>query len=810
MLQAPEKYITSILSKAGIEKNISSLILHFIKSCDKNLHFIIDEKELYPEEILCNLCQDLNSTNTSFNFKTGQRLAQLRNPKTKYTSAALKAFLSPFLIKSLEPHIELEPHRRIENFDKFIPISNFKIERAGNLLNRVSSFQDVFKASEQSDYFSNEKLLVVGTHNLFNHIPNQYPSCFVSDGKNEKIEIEYNSPLLPKICILKNINLLDRYLQKEINGEEIKFSTCIFIGISKFEHAINNIRNYYNQRKFARAIFIGEKDLKIDLGNNQVPLRWKWSIPEIRYLKNEKFIYPEIILIENKELEKAITEFYQAIREIENKHTIGLKSIFRFIRKIYYDWNLKQETTFTKLHQIQIEFDIALKELLIETLGNIFHDFDFDEYQKPLSAKFAEILNTVKSNNKTEKLKNYQTKINQLVLPSFLCNANKSELNQLFNQTQHKTSVHGLQDIGKLEAMREQSFNNPKRNYFSLTANQLKTEIVSFSKSDDTNEKEQKVISSIYGSGKIEKLIERLCRVKSQYKLLLYRIEEIALKYHKEMYQKELNREYASTERLKICGVVFNDANYQHSNFGELIEALASTKYELRETEFHKIIFTDNNKAKLPSSKSVLKIVGKEKIIVQVEDLDAGDRVLIYENRDKETLRIIFKLKHPELIQRADEYSSLWKKCLKEFAESLMPPNSLFNESKQGLHELLSEKHLSVSETTLNKYMNGDVMFPRSNADLLIIAQLIADTRLQFNFVKTNILPTISEYKGKEIEYGFKFSNSINHFITTDGEMDEFISEWFTIAEVEKIVSSIPIKTVKDIELLTMQNSNDE
>ncbi len=39
-----------------------------------------------------------------------------------------------------------------------------------------------------------------------------------------------------------------------------------------------------------------------------------------------------------------------------------------------------------------------------------------------------------------------------------------------------------------------------------------------------------------------------------------------------------------------------------------------------------------------------------------------------------------------------------------------------------------------------------------------------------------------------------------------------FIAEWLTVEEVEKIVSAIisPIKTIKDIELITTQNNNDE
>jgi uncharacterized Fe-S cluster-containing protein len=797
MLQAPEKYLNSILSKTGTGKDISVLIQHFIKTCNKNLHFIIDEKELRPNEILCNLCDDLQGCNAIFDFKAGQRLAKLKNPKVKYSSAALKALLSPYLIKSIEPQIELDPHHRIQNLDMFIPISNYKIERAGNLLKRILSFQNIFKAGKQSDYFNNEKLLVIGTHNLFKDIPIHYPACFVSANENGETEIEYNSPMLPKISILKNINLLDNYLQQEINNQQVTFSTCIFVGSSKFENSINIIRNYYNQRKFAKVIFIGEKDIKLDLGNNQVPLRWKWTIPEINFFKNEKNIHHKPIIIQNNELDTAIGDFYAAIREIENKHIIGLKPIYRFIRRLYYDWNLRQETTFTKLHQIQEEFEIGLKHLLIETLGNIFPDLNFEEYQRPLSARFAEIIKAVRYNNKTEKLKSYQIKIHQLILPSFLCNANKTELNQITNQVQHHVSVRNLQDISHLQNAAIQRQNNPNRNHYALTANGTKTEILSYSNSDDTNEEHHKVISSIYGSGKVEKLIERLGRAKSEYKLLLYSIEEKALQYYKDKYHSELNKEYSSSDRYEICGVEFNDPYYQYSSFDEWLEDFLNFKSDIRETENYRITFSDNGRLKLPSTKSVLKIEDREKYVVVVEDLSVGDKVLIYANPDKRLLRDIMELKNPDLIKRADIYSKRWRTCLYDAYQN--------NILAEPLYQQLVKNHFSVSEFTFRKYLDGEVMFPRSFIDLIIISKTINDPLLSFEFLKNKMKPKIEEYRGMEIEYGFKFSNSINHFIIS-GEADDFISEWLTKNEIENIVAQIPVKTIKDIELITQNN----
>lgn len=98
-------------------------------------------------------------------------------------------------------------------------------------------------------------------------------------------------------------------------------------------------------------------------------------------------------------------------------------------------------------------------------------------------------------------------------------------------------------------------------------------------------------------------------------------------------------------------------------------------------------------------------------------------------------------------------------------------------------------------------------MFPRSFSDLIIIAKTINDYRLSFDFLKNTMKPKIEEYRGMEIEYGFKFSNSINHFIIS-GEADDFISEWLTKNEIENIVLQIQVKTIKDIEQITQNNDD--
>lgn len=796
MLKAPQRYLETIISNAGTEKNLSLITLHLISRSGDNLHFIIDEKELNLVDIICKISRNKKtSTNTDFVFQEGQKVINFNSSQTGVFSILS---LNPIKLKS-----DVKEHTKFpKTLNDFIPLTNSPIHQVGTIKKRIDEFKEFYCAENKNNFFSNEKLLVIGNLNLFHSISHSYPACFSFENENGDIEIKYNSLLLPKISILKNINLLDRYLEKEINGEHVTFNTCIFIGSSKFEHSITTIRNYYNQKRFLRAIFIGEKDIKINLGNDQIPLRWKWTIPEIKYFNNEQVIEPKIQTIQNIELKEAISQFYLTIRDIETRHTISLKSLFRFVRRLYYDWTLKTETNQAKLNQIKDEFKLALKELLEETFFSINPDFNFEEYRKTISLKHAEIISAIKTNNKTERIKTYQNKIHQFVTPSFLCSNHKSELNQIFKKSQkHAPSANSLESLGNLDARRKQYWNDTTRNYFSLTADQSKADIVSFAKSDNVNVQCHKVVSSIYGNGKIERVIERLGKANTPYNLLLYGIEEKAFRFHIDRYVEELNREYASNDRYQICGIAFNDNYYQFSTFDTLIEALTSTQQE-KDIDEYKIIFTDNSTVKLPLTKSVLKISDTEKTVVRVEDLDIGDKVQVYENPDKATLRTIFELKHPDLVYKADKYSTLWQQCLLDYLNKVIFEGQVYDQ--------LRSNGFSVSINTMQRYLRKEVMFPRRKVDLIAIAKTVNNNRLSFDFVRNTMLPFIHDYNGKMIEYGFKLSDSINHFLIT-GEMDEFISEWYPKKEeVEKIVTQIPIKTIKDIELLTIKSEPDE
>ncbi len=151
MLQAPEKYLNLLLSNSGIEKDISLLIQYFISKTDKNLHFIIDEKELDISEALTSNCHQLNGGST-FNFQVGQKVVQLKNPKITFTKSALQTFFSPLKIISLQPQVGLsngQTKRVVDGLHKFIPLTSSSVERVGIIQNRVEAYEKIFWCREQ-------------------------------------------------------------------------------------------------------------------------------------------------------------------------------------------------------------------------------------------------------------------------------------------------------------------------------------------------------------------------------------------------------------------------------------------------------------------------------------------------------------------------------------------------------------------------------------------------------------------------------------------------------------------------------------
>jgi hypothetical protein len=786
MLATPNNYINSVIKNAGGERCITSVTNHFINKNEKNLHFIIDEDEIDISSILIEQCKKLK-TKENNEFKIGQKLISKQTDCNEILE-----------IICLSPKIKLKGNNpqnhtviTINNLDEYIPISNCPIKQIGSIKNIINEYKKCFNAESQDDFFNSEKLLVIGNKNLYEEISQNYPSCYVSQNLAGNIEIIYNSPVLPKITFLRSINLLDKYKQKELNGNNITFSTCIFVGSSKFENSVNTIRNYYNKKYFSRVIFIGDKDINIDLGNNQSLLRWKWTIPEISFFKNEEIIQHDSIIIENQDLKKSIEEFYNYIRKIEEEFTVKLASIYKFIRYLYCDWRLTKKNNLIRLNEIQKNFNSEIDQLLNETLGNLEQDIDYDEYKKQIIFLYQNIINAIKTNNKTQEIEKYTQKINQFILPTFLCEPFNDEFKKISEQPLFRHIIKSLQDLSQIKKETSESKRSPDCPYYSLWSNVHKCEFVLLSKSDDTNTKYNKVISSIYGFGKINKLIEKLSRARTKYTFILYSVENDEFQFYKNKYKDALNKEYTSSDRFEICGVKFNDNYYEYTSYDEWLDDYMKSQVDSKEKEYYQITFIDNCNIRLQTSKKVLKIFNGTKQNVSVQDLNVGDNILIYVNPEKEILKDIIEIENPEIKKQAEEYSNLWKICLRDAYKNIFMDEPLFSQ--------LRRNHFSVSKKTLKRYLEGDVMFPRSFSNLIVIAKTINDTRLSLNFLKNTMKPIIDEYRGLEIEYGFKFSNSINNFILTK-ETNEFISKWFSVDKIEEIVSKMKIKKIKKIE----------
>jgi hypothetical protein len=94
MLKAPEKYINSLVEKAGVKLNISELIKYYIISSNSDLHFIISEKDLDISDLLLDICKKITPIG-NFTFKKGQKILRIR--QARYI----------FKIQSITPRIKL-------------------------------------------------------------------------------------------------------------------------------------------------------------------------------------------------------------------------------------------------------------------------------------------------------------------------------------------------------------------------------------------------------------------------------------------------------------------------------------------------------------------------------------------------------------------------------------------------------------------------------------------------------------------------------------------------------------------------------
>lgn len=174
MLKAPQRYLETIISNAGIEKNLSLITLHLISRSGENLHFIIDEKELNSVDIICKISRNKKtSINTDFVFQEGQKVINFNSSQT-----------GVFSILSLNPiKLDDENNTRIQlqSLNNYILLTNSPIHQVGTIKKRIDEFKEFYGAENRNDFFSNEKLLVIGNKNLFNHIPHCYPACFAED-----------------------------------------------------------------------------------------------------------------------------------------------------------------------------------------------------------------------------------------------------------------------------------------------------------------------------------------------------------------------------------------------------------------------------------------------------------------------------------------------------------------------------------------------------------------------------------------------------------------------------------------------------
>ena len=188
-------------------------------------------------------------------------------------------------------------------------------------------------------------------------------------------------------------------IQDFVLDDNIRLDAVIFIGKDELQVKQDINRGLVNQ-----VIYIGDKKQSIDNF-----IKWKWTVPEVQYLKNsfDTNLIKKPILIENEELDAFTIEFLEYIKSIEDSYGINLKSIYPYISYLYPIVILSENSRLNnRIGDLQYRFDKKLKEVLVQEFSmiGVDHSKEYNELKKIYELALSQI-NFI-SNSKTKYLTN--------------------------------------------------------------------------------------------------------------------------------------------------------------------------------------------------------------------------------------------------------------------------------------------------------------------------------------------------------------------------------------------------------------------
>lgn len=572
-------------------------------------------------------------------------------------------------------------------------------------------------------------------------------------------------PIEPMIYLVPDYETFKEHLINKIEN----LDSIIFVGNTKYESCLMEIKSDLRNGIIPKAIFIGSK--KIDDFSNLKT--WEWTIPEINFFNNIESGKLNIIDVGHNEFLEKISNLEKVVNEIDNEFTFDIKKVLRF-KKYLYSLIITSEKS--RLNT-QIEYVKFLLKNKFETeMNNVFYNINEDPnpYIEKISTLIVEIFNNLS-------FKKFQILLNEpnadiLIVPDRFKDIFEDEFKQFPNFRNLK--IFTINNFFEMEKKYTQ-----KKNVYLL---------------------------SIFGYKLIPyDLIKKLLFTSHNINFILYPEEKEIIEKLQDIYENELIREYDSPDRLFLSSIEYQ-IKPDEKDISEIInefyskEDLENKKYDYVPTEAvdYNIEFYNGEKELLEGSKTVLLESNDFKRKEKVSNLMVDDKVRIYENTSKEKLFEIASEEDNEgRLNEVDKYSRLWKSVLKDYFDNKIIEYPNYKE--EYLLKELQNNGSRIKLLTLTKWLNPNDrdLFPAQLINLIAIKKTVKNNKIDQHF--DSIKKCKSFYRSIMIALGRDLSDEIMDYILSNKKNKGNILERFSDEQIQSFIKeSAPLKTIKSIEII--------
>ena len=673
--------------------------------------------------------------------------------------------------------------RRKKGFDNF---TNKYFEEYKEI-NKIFSY---FQTQESTFPLKhNRKTIVVASKNEI--IP-KIPKCIPYQYVNKNGIIYPNTNFDPLLIVVNDFSTAKEFFI----DKNISIETIVFVGDNKYQQSISAISKNYRQQKFNHCIFVGTQD--IDIGENFEISKWNWTLPEVKFFDQKQYTNLKPLIVNHSELSDATLKFTNFISETEKRfdNLINLKRLLKFVRKIYPITAIGNDNRIReRANEIYTRFEADAEQLFQDEYYNIDADYETDLQQ--IKKHFKSIIDLIKtSNTKNEWFKNTK-EVDYIVVLKSIKKYCEKEIENCFKSQFKGIKINSFENVSDL--LNKKTETN-EGDYIGLKETKILTVSEYFRK--DTDGKNYLFLSLFSNGIYTDVLLQKILAKNHSTKILCYQEEGKIMQAYLQIFQRESEIEFRSTDRVQLCGLQYPETqNINSENIDEWIEhllALDEQKSARNDEQMYEIKFVEDSKpTKERESRRVLVDGYEDELYKEINELKAGDKVRIYRNPDKEILHDIIKMTDEKsLFERVDYFSSLWKNALKTY---------LSGKTIDQLFEELLLNGLSVSKATLELWFKEDykIKFPQERRDILAIIKTVGNAELSSNIGV--IIALKKEYLGRLNKNGRIFSDEIDQYILTK-EKGKMLN-WLSDNHIEQIIANgAPLRTIKSIKIIEEEN----